>query len=352
MSAPGSAVAVSSGKVAVISDALELPDDEGKRRFARALVAHAAATGAAVFPITADASLAKRKLLLDIAFIKDVRRSGARTLIYVPYASASSGAIIRAAVLRRLTGIPTVLVALWANPRTRAGDLLVRMLRPDRVLTPSQKLLADLTCLGVRTSLVPMGVDTRRFRPVGIDERRRLREAYKVPTHRPVILHVGHLQRYRNLEWMVQLSNVCNATSIVVGGTASGADPKVVEALCAGKLRVIHEYLPRIEQIYQLADVYCFPVLSERGAIGMPLSVLEAMACNLAVVTTAFGSLPSVLGTTEGLLYAETPAAFIAATQAALRLPKGAVRTRACVRRYSWDNVLETLLAEATAAVH
>ena len=57
-------------------------------------------------------------------------------------------------------------------------------------------------------------------------------------------------------------------------------------------LIVVHKYIPSIEEMYQLADWYVFPVLKNDAAIETPLSVLEAMSTNLPVLTTRFGSLP------------------------------------------------------------
>jgi len=53
-------------------------------------------------------------------------------------------------------------------------------------------------------------------------------------------------------------------------------------------------YIKKIEEIYQLSDCYIFPITFEGGGISILLSVLEAMACNLPVVTTKFGGLPAI----------------------------------------------------------
>ena len=50
-------------------------------------------------------------------------------------------------------------------------------------------------------------------------------------------------------------------------------------------------YIPEVEDIYRLSDLYLFLAESDTAAIEVPLSVLEAMACNLPVICTPFGGL-------------------------------------------------------------
>ena len=59
----------------------------------------------------------------------------------------------------------------------------------------------------------------------------------------------------------------------------------------AAGVRVLRENLPAIHELYQLADVYLFPVQRADAAMEIPLSVLEAMAVNLPIITTPFGRL-------------------------------------------------------------
>ncbi len=64
----------------------------------------------------------------------------------------------------------------------------------------------------------------------------------------------------------------------------------------AGVLLITH-YLPEIVELYQAADAYVFPVPpnpADPSAIDLPLSVLEAAACNLPILATRFGALPDL----------------------------------------------------------
>jgi glycosyltransferase involved in cell wall biosynthesis len=50
-------------------------------------------------------------------------------------------------------------------------------------------------------------------------------------------------------------------------------------------VKIIEEYLPNIQVVYQLADVYIFPTISRDYVIDIPLSAIEALACGTPVIT-------------------------------------------------------------------
>lgn len=58
--------------------------------------------------------------------------------------------------------------------------------------------------------------------------------------------------------------------------------------------------------MYQLSDLYIFPVIFEGGCIGIPLSILEARACGIPVMSTEFGGLKEASECmNEGIYYSE-----------------------------------------------
>jgi glycosyltransferase involved in cell wall biosynthesis len=124
---------------------------------------------------------------------------------------------------------------------------------------------------------------------------------------------------------------------ILVGSTSTAQDEDLARWLSERGVRLIREYVPRIEEIYQLADAYVFPVVSEAAAIGVPLSVLEAMACNLPVVTTRFGGLPWMFQKEDGFIYFDDAGELPGIIGGLHALQK--CSTRRMVEPYDWKRV-------------
>ena len=105
----------------------------------------------------------------------------------------------------------------------------------------------------------------------------------------------------------------------------------------------------RIERVYQLCDAYLFPVMSSLDAMEMPLSVLEAAACDLPIIATRFGALPELLGGAEGVAWAENDPARESAVRSlmASSARHGGAGTRRAVEGRSW----KAAAAEALSAV-
>ena len=102
---------------------------------------------------------------------------------------------------------------------------------------------------------------------------------------------MGHLKQDRNIQQLVTLQQDGRIHVVVVGSTTTEQSRSQVDALTRAGCTVVDEYIPRIEEYYQAADCYVFPTLDERAAIQVPLSILEALAVSLPVVTTDFGGL-------------------------------------------------------------
>ena len=80
-----------------------------------------------------------------------------------------------------------------------------------------------------------------------------------------------------------------------MGSTITKQEDLLIKELKKEKIIVINKYIKNIFEIYQISDLYVFPVLDHENAIQVPLSVLEALSCNLPVLSTKFGGLPDIL---------------------------------------------------------
>jgi len=142
------------------------------------------------------------------------------------------------------------------------------------------------------------------------------------------------------------LQNIPNKSTklIVIGSTSTSLDKDVANRLLEQGALVWRRYLNDIQEIYNLSDCYVFPTSDRSASIEIPLSVLEAMSCNIPVVSTKFGGLPEIFDQGDGLFFADHKNEFLEAIDA-VRNKDVEVRTRDKVIPYSWERVGETLSA-------
>jgi glycosyltransferase involved in cell wall biosynthesis len=180
------------------------------------------------------------------------------------------------------------------NP-TLSSEWLISHLKPHIILTQSVESEIFFKNLGFKTRFLPNGVDVNRFVPAPPGIKEKLREKYKINNAKFVILHVGPIIRRRNIERLMELQDG-DIQVIIIG--RKPFDSSLFAKLQKKSIVVMTDYISNIEELYGLSDCYVFPTDSKnRGAcIEMPLSVLEAMACGLPVISTGFGALPRVFG--------------------------------------------------------
>ena len=245
----------------------------------------------------------------------------------------------------RWPGVPRVVSALHPSSLGLANSLLlrglVRLSSPTLVLVQGSRSEAMFRELGRRVEFLPNGVSTERFVPLPEDVRRDLRNKHGLETGKYLVLHVGHLSRKRNIQLMSRLQTA-DTQVLIVGSTYLGEDKELSASLEDQGCIVWRGYVPQIEQVYAIADCFVLPT-SPSGSLFMPLSVLEAMACNLPVVSTPFEGLLRYFEPGDGLIYSEESE--IPAALERWRQGGFPASTRRKVEAYSWDDVVRRLEA-------
>ncbi|MCT9082295.1 glycosyltransferase family 4 protein [Streptomyces fulvoviolaceus] len=187
------------------------------------------------------------------------------------------------------------------------------------------------------------GVDTDRFRPAAsAAERARARERFALPADRVLVLFVGRLVPKKGYDLLLAAHTPDAGYDLVFSG---GGD---TEAL-AGRAGVHHLGAldpEAVAEAYRACDVFALPSTAE----GFPLTVQEAMASGLPVVTTDDpGYSPYALDRDQvSLLPREVPV--LAAELRALaadperRSRMGTYSRTYAEKAFAWDDHVRTLL--------
>jgi glycosyltransferase involved in cell wall biosynthesis len=284
------------------------------------------------------ADLSVNRLFLDRKLRETLREFDPDLIVSISSSSAKVAALFRARMLKIYS--PRSMVFVIATQPVHHGLIgrrLAALLAPDGIFVQSPGSMEELRHVPCPVYFLPSGVDTSRFVPVDDVRKKDLRIKHKVDEGAFIVLHVGHINRGRNIQVFERVAGLRDVQVILVGSTSTPHDEELARGLMKAGVRVIREYVPRIEEIYQLADAYIFPVVSEDSAIGVPLSVLEAMACNLPVVTTPFGGLPGMFPKGNGFAYFDDANELPELISGMRGLRE--CSTRRMVEPYDWKNV-------------
>jgi len=171
----------------------------------------------------------------------------------------------------------------------------------DLYLSVSPALVDAYLAAGLpadRIRLVTNGIDLDRFAPASPSERCELRRRLRLPTERPLTLFVGFFSREKQPHvlldaWLeLQRQPALESTLVFVGATRSkyfevDADLEA-DMRVAARVRGVEDRLVFAGQTLSVQDYFrasdCF-VLSS-GREGLPVALLEAMACGLPCVAS------------------------------------------------------------------
>jgi len=283
---------------------------------------------------------------LDWRLRARIRRFNPDVILYIPRGPVSPSSLFFGKVLKWYGGRADVVILA---PQTNGLESVLSkkcapLLKPDLILTTSGNDQRECSRLGLPARFVPLGVDVGTFIPATLDSKRELRRTYGLGEGDFVVLHVGHIREGRNLGALERLQ-VPGTQVLVAGSTFSPPDAALAHQLEARGVRLLNRYFDHVAEMYQMSDLYVFPTVSKGACIGQPLSVLEAMACNLPVVSTRFGGLPDLFPSEGGgLLYADSASEIAAKTEYVRNnLHSIHLRTRQMVERYSWERSREAV---------
>lgn len=186
-----------------------------------------------------------------------------------------------------------------------------------------------------KTSLVPRGVDTEKYRPHG-DARLRMRERLATPAYARVVLAVGHVLPVKGHDLLLEAVSGMQGVEVwVAGSTADGEYSEKLRRMAegdglAGKVHFLGT-VDDIPALHAEADIFVHPTRPDGRQEGCPVALLEAMASGMACIATdVAGSQDVIEDGRSGLLVR----------------PLDARALRAAIERVLFDEGLRQMLGE------
>jgi glycosyltransferase involved in cell wall biosynthesis len=231
----------------------------------------------------------------------------------------------------------------------------------DAFVAISPDISTELTDAGVqpeRIHPIPNGVDTSRFVPADSSAKEALRRELGLQDASGVVVYTGRLVSYKGLPillrvWPAILREYPTARLLLVGGGGldiHDCEQDLKDCVRAKGLEhsvVFTGNVPNVPDYLRAADVFAFP--TENEAFGS--SLVEAMCCGLAVVTTPVGAISTIVEDGQNGLVIQPGAAdeleralkrVLGDRALAARL--GSAAHRCAVQRYSAEDVTRRYL--------
>lgn len=194
--------------------------------------------------------------------------------------------------------------------------------------------------------LVPNGVNPFFLNQPTPEEKRAVLDRFGIPQNHPILLFIGNHTGNKGLPTVMQVAaQISKPATIIVGGRClMDNEPEYWQEKVpsASHVRVIFtDYLSLEQQraLYSLSTLLLFPSLADT----LPLTIIEAMACNLPVIAYDVGGISYQLDHHSGVVVKSGDTqAFIASIEFLLNHPEQAreIAENAKKRQeslFSWD---------------
>lgn len=288
-----------------------------------------------------DVQIKLNKLMLSIPLIRLLRQD--KKVLYIPFPAKMKATALRIWILSRFCKDLSVLISMHDNIDKFSGLLLKNS--KAKLIVVSEAAYKDFsTVAGDKVSYLKTGVDTKKFHPIEQSTKLSLRNKYHIDESAKVILHVGHLNEGRNIQQLLNLSDEYFVLLVTSTLTRDEQNKQLKEAFLNRKnTLLIDDFVEHIEEIYQLSDLYFFPVIEAGHCIDVPLSVLEAASCGIPVLTTEYGE-AKAFRNNEGFSYISSFENLNELVSSAINEKTDNVR--AAVLDYDWNNAIDFLSRE------
>lgn len=232
------------------------------------------------------------------------RRQGVDAIV-----SSHLGFILHCALVRTMTGIPACF-HLGLPLTSSSASLRLALRRVGAGIAPSRHTMQTWQAGGWPAKslhAIRNWVDPMRFKPV--DDKRVLRCNLGLAADARLLVFVGRICEQKGVGVLIRafagLARDNPDVALALVGNVAGDYQRTLQSLLDDlepKVRGAITLVPATaapERYYAAADVACAPSLDDE-AFG--LTILEAMACGVPVVTSRVGILPDIIGEEDGNL--------------------------------------------------
>ncbi|MEM7280885.1 MAG: glycosyltransferase family 4 protein [Pseudomonadota bacterium] len=276
----------------------------------------------------------------------------AHTYYWPAFASVLAGKWLRKPVI--VTGHNQIkrLVAESAAGKypTRLVKALTSTTRYVAISTEiKQEASALLGIAPQKVSLIPNGIDTKRFRPANADERLQIRRRLGIHPDEFVVIYHGRLEQHKHPEKLVELVARLTKAGIRCRGllVGTGSMQQQLAATLAGEQWIpatLLKFQANIEEYLRVCDAYYLPSEME----GFSLALLEAMASGLPCMANDIpGNRDLIVHGVNGFLLANSQVSEAMSVIQMIRAGQGMEELRrnarkSVVEQYSIANMVDT----------
>jgi len=191
---------------------------------------------------------------------------------------------------------------LRSSSAQRLQRVLLKLVRPV-LIADCRTVGEELNQMfpGIPTQVIHNGVDTQWFLPATATDKAQLRQRLTLPEHCTLIGCAARLEAVKGINYLLDaLSRLPAEVHLALAGQGSQATALKQQCIEQGLAERVH-FLGRLDQMpdfYRALDLFCLPSLNE----GLPLSPLEAQACDIPTIVTDVGGCRETLCDRSGAI--------------------------------------------------
>lgn len=295
----------------ILSNCLSDSPDEGALKLASSIVKRLKNEFSDTYVVTyerecslSDAHFSLNKFLLSKKLISVISKSK-HCVLYIPFPAKTLYMSLRAFILSLFSRNGLKIAMIRHYPMNWLAKLLLKLSKAEIIVFSKEAYRFYRRIVGERVQYIKCGIDINKFLPVSQERTKELKRKYGFDSDIPLILHVGHMKEGRNISQLMKIDKRFQVLLVISTLSKERQSSELrAELSSCNNIKVFDDYIANIEEIYQMSDVYFFPVKAIGHCIDVPLSCLEAAACNKPVITTDFGEMKEFVGK-EGFFFIE-----------------------------------------------